>query len=99
MSASGININYEQSKQEVRELRSIANALEHVSEDLSKTMKSLSGCWEANSASQYTDKGMHMVRKIRNTSDNMQKLANTMLDITKALKQADEQNKKKVQGI
>lgn len=99
MSSSGINLNYKQSKQEVKELKSIARELEHVSEELAKTMKSLSRCWEANSASEYTDKGMFMAKKIRNTSENMNSLAGYMADMAEALKKTDELNRKKVQGI
>lgn len=99
MSANDIKLNYEHARNEIKELKSIADGLENASEHLAKTMKSLSGCWESNSASEYTNKGMHMAKKMQVTSEHMNALAGSMSSIVAALKEADFDNKKRLQNI
>ncbi|MBQ1687795.1 MAG: WXG100 family type VII secretion target [Lachnospiraceae bacterium] len=91
---TSIKLNYEQSKQEVKELKDIASKLKVVAdEQLKVKFKKLHAeFWEGQASDNYYAKAMTLVRSIENTSTKIVKLANAMDDIAEAIKKADNKN-------
>ena len=91
---TSIKLNYEQSQQEVKELKDIASKLKVVADEQLKVKfeKLHAEFWEGQASDNYYAKAMTLVGSIENTSAKIVKLANAMDDIAEAIKKADNKN-------
>lgn len=91
MASVKLKINFEKALQQAEELESIAKEIEDISNvTLEDNIGSISKKWTGENANKYIKKGSKVKEDIKNTAKKLKETANTIREIVKRDKEAEE---------